>query len=334
MAKITRRSDQFFFPLACVNCRAPTEWACPINVCRGWDLLFVGGWECIVVAVPVCDACRARRVRGGRIALAAVVIVVGVLIGMIRMFFRSSLGSFGGAVVMASTAGLVATVWYARNRMNRDLDRALLGVRDAGLNPATHEVTLWFRDPPALGDNASPAATAGYADLAELESRSAEALIAPHRKPALAALEAEEVRLNVRLRPVVIAAGALALASTTHLLLSGQVLVEPNQRGGFDLPLWPTMALIAAMLLGLGGLSVVMTGDRIVRSFWGLRKTLDRRTTVIRKHVSNGLHLIDTRGTRLWVTKYVANFDRLRAECQLRTDVLAVPATGAGTPAR
>jgi hypothetical protein len=334
MAKITRRSDQFFFPLACVNCRAPTEWACPINVCRGWDLLFVGGWECIVVAVPVCDACRARRVRGGRIALAAVVIVVGLLIGMIRMFFRSALASVGGAIVLVSTAGLVATVWYARNRMNRDLDRALLGVCGAGINPATNEATLWFRDPPALGENAGHAATVGYAELAKEEGRSVEMLIAPHRTPALAVLEAEDVRLQVRLRPVVIAAGALALASTTHLLLSGQVLVEPNHRGGFDLPLWPTMALTAVMLLGLGGLSVIMTGDGIVRSFWGLRKTLDRRTTVIRKHASNGLHLIDARGTRLWVTKYVANFDRLRAECRLRTDVLAAPATGAGAPAR
>ena len=334
MAKLTRRSDQFFFPSACVNCQAPTDWACPINACRGWDMLFVGGWECIAVPVPVCDACRAARVRGGRIALTAVVLVTGLLVGLIRMFFRSALASVGGAIVLASTAGLVATVWYARNRMNRDLDRALLGVRDAGLNPATHEVTLWFRDPPALGDDAGSAATTGYSDLAEAESRSAEALIAPHRTPALAGLEAEDVRLQVRSRPVVIAAGTLALAFTTHLLVSGQVLVEPNQRGGFDLPLWPTMALIAVMLLGLGGLSVVMTGDRIVRSFWGLRKTLDRRTTVIRKHASNGLHLVDARGTRLWVTKYVAHFDRLRAECRLRTDVLAAPAAGAGAPAR
>jgi hypothetical protein len=332
MAKLTRRGDRFSFPRACVNCRAPTEWALPINACRGWDLLFVGGWECIVVPVPVCDACRAGRVRGGRIALAAVVLVVGLLIGMIRMFFRSTLGSFGGAIVMASTAGLVATVWYARNRMNRDLDRALLGVRDAGLNPATHEVTLWFRDPPALGDTAGPAATAGYADLAELESRSAEALIAPHRAPVLAILEAEDVRVQVPRRAVVVGAGALTLAYAVHLFRVGEAM-SPRP-GGDSFPIGAAMAAIGLMFLGLGGLSIDMAGDRIVRSFWGLRKTLDRRSTVIRKHASNGLHLIDSRGTWLWVTKHVANFDRLLTECRLRTDVLAATETGAAVPER
>ncbi len=330
MAKLTRRSDRFFFPLACVNCRAPTEWACPINVCRGWDLLFVGGWECIAVPVPVCDACRAARVRGGRIALAAVVLVVGLLVGLIRMFFRSALASVGGAIVLASTAGLVATVWYARNRMNRDLDRALLGVRDAGLNPATHEVTLWFRDPPALGDDIGPAATAGYADLAQEEGRSAEALIAPHRPPALAVLEAEDVRLRVPRRAVVVGAGALTLAYAVYLFRVGEAM-SPRPGGG-SFPIGAAMAASGLLLLGLGGLSIDIAGERIVRSFWGLHKTLDRRTTVIRKHASNGLHLIDARGTRLWVTKHVASFDRLFAECRLRTDVLAATQTGAAAP--
>lgn len=332
MAKLTRRSDQFFFPSACVNCRAPTDWACPINVCRGWDMLFVGGWQCIVVPVPVCDTCRARRVRGGRIALAAVVLVASVLIGMIRLFFRSTLGSVGGAVVLASTAGLVATVWYARNRLNRDLDRALLGVRAAGLNPATHEVTLWFRDPPALGDDTGPAATAGYADLAEAESRSAETLIAPHRTPALAGLEAEDVRLRVPRRAVVVGVGALTLAYAVYLFRVGEAM-SPRHGGG-SFPIGAAMAVIGLSFLGLGGLSIDMTGDRIVRSFWGLRTTLDSRTSVIRQHASNGLHLVDARGTRLWVTKHVVNFDRLFAECRLRTDVRAATKTGAAAPER
>lgn len=332
MAKLTRRSDRFSFPPACVNCRAPTEWALPINACRGWDLLFVGGWECIAVPVPVCDACRAARVRGGRIALAAVVLVVGLLVGLIRMFFRSALASVGGAIVLASTAGLVATVWYARNRMNRDLDRALLGVRGAGINPAANEATLWFRDPPVLGENAGPTATVGYAELAEEEGRAVELLIAPHRTLALAGLEAEDVRLRVPRRAVVVGAGALTLAYAVYLFRVGEAM-SPRHGGG-SFPIGAAMAVIGLSFLGLGGLAIDMTGDWIVRSFWGLRKTLDRRTTVIRKHVSNGLHLIDTRGTRLWVTKHVANFDRLRAECQLRTDVLAATQTGAAAPER
>jgi hypothetical protein len=88
------------------------------------------------------------------------------------------------------------------------------------------------------------------------------------------------------------------------------------------------MAAIGLTLLGLGGLAIDMAGDRIVRAFWGLRKTLDRRTTVIRRHDANGLHLVDARGTRLWVTRHVVHFDRLFSECRLRTDVLAPPAGG------
>lgn len=343
MAKITRRLDQFFFPPLCVNCRTPTDWACPIVAWRGWDLLIWQAYEHAVVPVPVCEICRARRVHGGRLAVTALVLLFGLLAWVASQFRRAPRGSIGEAVALACVAGILGVVWYGRNRMNRDLDRALLGVRDAGLDSATHEVTLWFRDPPAVGDDrdqfptrttesAGPAATAGYADLARAESRAAEAVIAPHRGPALAVLEAEDLRLRVPRRGLVVGAGTLALAHAVYLFCVGEAM-SPQPGGGF-FPIGAAMAVIGLSLLGLGGLSIDMSGDRIVRCFWGLRKTLDRRTTVIRRHASNGLHVVDAGGTRLWIPTQVVNFDRLRAECRLRTDVLVATDAGDVAPGR
>lgn len=337
MSKLTRRLDQFFFPPLCVNCRAPTDWACPIVAWRGWDMLIWWGYEHVAVPVPVCDDCRASRVRAGRLAVTALVLLGGLLAWVVSLFRHAPRGSAGETVALVCLAGIIGLVWYGRNRMNRDLDRALLGVRDAGINSATNEVTLWFRDPPALGDDrdrfpagtddsvpSRPATGVGYADLALAEGRANEVQIAPLRTPALAGLEAEDFRLQVGRRPFVVGGGAVVLAYAVHLFRAGEAM-SPQPRGG-SFPIGAAMGCIGLMLLGFGGLSIDMAGDRIVRSWWGLRKTLHRRTTVIRKHAPNGLHLVDDRGTRLWVTTQVVNFQRLFAECRLRTDVLAPPA--------
>ncbi len=91
MAKITNRIDRFFFPPQCVNCRAPTDWACPIVAWRGWDMLIGWVYEHVAVPVPVCDACRARRVRGGRLAV-TVLVLLGGLLAWVASQFRHSPG--------------------------------------------------------------------------------------------------------------------------------------------------------------------------------------------------------------------------------------------------
>lgn len=329
MAELTRRLDRFHFPGMCVNCRAPTDFACPIIAWNGFDILLAWSMVWAEVPVPVCDACRSRRVWAGRIAGAAIAAWSGLLIATVAMLWRPARGSLNEVITLAATAGLVGSLWYARNRMRRDLDGFMLGVCGRGVKPATNEAMLWFRDPPPLHDDfgpglggrstSHPAAAAGYAELTRLEEQATETLFAGHRVPALARLEAEDFRLQARLRWIVLAVGLFTLVGTWYSFHSRNAMAVEERGMRSDI----IMAGAGLLLVGLGGYTIDLAGDRIVRSLWGLRKPLDRTTTTIRKHDPNGLHLVDGHGVRLWVTKHIMNYDRLLAECQLRTDVLS-----------
>lgn len=329
MAEVTRRLDRFHFPGTCVNCRAPTDFACPIIAWNGFDFLLARSMVWAEVPVPVCDACRSRRVWAGRIAGAAIAAWSGLLIATVAMLWRPARGSQNEVITLAATAGLVGTLWYARHRMRRDLDRSVLGVCGKGVRPATNEATLWFRDPPAPEDDFGPAldgrstrhpaTSAGYAELARREEEATETLVAGHRLPALARLEAEDFRLEARFRWLVLAVGLFTLVGTWYSFHCRNAMAVDET----GMPTDVIMAGVGLLLVGLGGYTVDLAGERIVRSLWGLRKPLDRTTTTIRKYEPNGLHIVDGQGARLWITKHIMNYDRLLAECQLRTDVLS-----------
>src|SRR5690606_2983028 len=103
--------------------------------------------------------------------------------------------------------------------------------------------------------------------------------------------EQQSYCLQVPHRPVILAGAVFTffLAAVLHWQQA-----RPNKLPGTDLDkLVLVFIWMGLFFLAFGGIRITVEGPEIIRSFWGLRKVLDRRTTVIRKREFHAYKLID-----------------------------------------
>jgi hypothetical protein len=337
MATITKRLDQFHFPDLCVNCQAPAEIAYPLVTQTGIDMISFRYVTYVTLPIPVCAECMARRTRIGWIALACVAAIVAASILLIIYGPRDRQGEIESYVVVTGICGILGAVWYWRNWLRRDLDKAILGVRGKKFKQATNELTLWFReednpqealasarfvaDP--VAQKSERLAVSGFAAQAQQAIQQREAALAQHRGEVLSQLESDEYRLQVNHRPFIIAGAICTFLLAWYIYSMSLEDAVPRRRGERDVfPLSPILAFAGAALLGFGGITIEVNSGQILRSFWGLKKRLDRRTTTVKSYTVNSYTLHDDYGKSLTISNQLQNHDRLLAECQLRTDEL------------
>jgi len=130
-------------PPQCVGCGRPPTTTCDIIAARGIDLILFAWHTTAVVPLPACGGCRSTRRIAGVVSF---MFIIAAIVGWIALFvsFEGLMGRETGMFLMLG--GFISMVWFSRNRLDRVLDRLVLGVSTVRISKDAQDVTLRFRN--------------------------------------------------------------------------------------------------------------------------------------------------------------------------------------------